>query len=52
MKKIQVVSLTAERNTEAKKKEERREHAQKESTLQAITKTEFKIRKGIARVEG
>jgi hypothetical protein len=28
----------AERNTEAKKKEERREHAQKESTLQAITK--------------
>jgi hypothetical protein len=38
MKKIQMVSLTAERNTEAKKEEERREDAKKESTLQAITK--------------
>jgi hypothetical protein len=37
--------LTTENNTEAKKKEERREYAQKESTLQPITKANSKLEK-------
>jgi hypothetical protein len=40
-----VVSLTTENNTEANKKEERREDAQKESTLQPITKVNSKLDK-------
>jgi hypothetical protein len=39
------VSLTTENNTEANKKEERREDAQKESTLQPITKVNSKLDK-------
>ena len=42
---MQVVGLTTENNTEAKKKEERREYAQKESTLQPITKANSKLEK-------
>ncbi len=40
-----VVGLTTENNTEANKKEERREDAQKESTLQPITKVNSKLDK-------
>jgi hypothetical protein len=40
-----VVSLTTENNTGANKKEERREDAQKESTLQPITKVNSKLDK-------
>lgn len=40
-----MVSLTTENNTEAKKKEERIEDVQKESTLQPITKVNSKLDK-------
>jgi hypothetical protein len=36
-----VVGLTTENNTEANKKEKRTEDAQKEDTLQPITKVQF-----------
>lgn len=40
-----MVSLTTENNTEAKKKEERIEDVQKDSTLQPITKVNSKLDK-------
>lgn len=40
-----MVSLTTENNTEGKKKEERIEDVQKESTLQPITKVNSKLDK-------
>jgi hypothetical protein len=40
-----VVGMTGENDTELKKKEERREEAQKESTLQPITKANTKLDK-------
>jgi hypothetical protein len=40
-----VVGLTTENNTESEKKEERRADAQKESTLQPITKANSKLEK-------
>jgi hypothetical protein len=40
-----VVGLTIEDNRKSEKKEERREDAQKESTLQPITKTNSKLDK-------
>lgn len=42
---MQVVGLTTEDNNEANKKEERRKDAQKESTLQPITKVNSKLDK-------
>jgi hypothetical protein len=45
-RKNEVVGLTTENNnTEANKKEQRREDAQKESTLQPITKVNSKLDK-------
>ena len=44
MKKMQVVSLMAENNTEAKKKKKEND-VQKESTLQPITKVNTKLDK-------
>ncbi len=45
MEKIVVLGLSKDHKEEANKKEERREDAQKESTLQPITKVNSKLDK-------